>query len=230
MKKTSGFLVVFLGVVINSNLNTSLAQTTDRLVIVSPKWGTVVSPGDTLIVDLKCECSSKPSDLALIGRAFGAIIVPDVDKSVRLSIPQETRAGQEMLSAVAKGNDGHLLESNEVAIIIRPSLPTRAIRARYHDIALNGPGASTLIQVFAISDSQSRIESSIEELPEVRMRSTNGIVKIEPGGFVRAVAPGTDRVVIEYTENGRNFRDAVQITVDTKPAVGQKPRVIPTPE
>jgi hypothetical protein len=198
--------------VVSAGLANLFAQQKPTLQITNPAPGTVVNPGQTVVVNV----------LASGGPFTSVSVLPtfDVNNDILLltappyqfsfTVPSQSRPGLGAISAIGSTAAGEV-DSLPISIAIERSDSPQSIATGFSQLRMP-IGHQTTISVTGTYEDGSIVDLSQSTQTKYEPASA-GVVSVTSDGFVTALAPGSTTIVVRH----RNLQRTVKVTVIRDP-------------
>jgi hypothetical protein len=194
----------------------SWAQTQPRLQITVPATGTVVSPGQTLSVNVTSPAGLAFSQVVVIGEyPIGmSAVATSVPAQFSVNIPSQIACGSHMLTAEGTTTSGQNAESASIMIDVeRPDFPV-SLSASTSALTLESQGQQDSFVVFATFSDRAVLRVT-ESSYVTYASSNNAVATIDATGVVTAVASGDALITATYTLGSLKNQISVPVSVQS---------------
>jgi hypothetical protein len=197
-----------------SNGGVTHQHSRDGITIVSPSEGTVVSPGETVSVNVEVTGDQKPESMSIVGRfGFGSPIRFGPPFSFSLEIPKQDGGGagtpligfSEIFVAVPN-NPSELAVTIDIEV---PELPNK-LSALLPAIIFESVGEASPPIILADFPTAGTFEVTRSSRISISSSNTN-VVTVDPNGQLIARGRGQAEALVTYEYNGQEAKLAIPV-------------------
>jgi hypothetical protein len=202
---------------------TAAPQANPSLQITEPSAGSIVNPGQTLIVKVNSPTPALFPEVALIGDPFGfAGTISPLPGELSMQIPMDIDLGSHTLTVEGTPKSGKEPVSATVEIDVeRPDFPA-SMSANFPGIQFDSPGEQIRLEVLAQFFDRTTVPiktstHSITESSRISFSSANrDVATVDSSGQVTAVAPGSGLITVKYTLGDNKLSIGIPVQVPNR--------------
>ena len=187
--------------------------------ITSPARGTVVHPGDRLVVTVEAAPGTNHdiTGVALIGKDTGISETQTaLPARITVTISKDASVGLSSVAAMAGTRSGMRLMSNPLSFDVEPADEITSLTVQSPTMYFRAPGETLPILLSGRRAGSAAI--GLTESTRVRyVSSDRAIATVDPHGVVTATAPGQANITVRYSHAGRAVSTTIAVEVRVPP-------------
>jgi len=190
----------------------------EALAITSPASGSIVAPGQTLMVNVTSPAGQPFTVVFIAGEGFIGLTrhtTSPLPAQFTIDVPADARLGMYSLAALGTTPAGADVAVRIAIDVERPDLPAR-LTARVPQVVFDRQGQQSTIALLATFADGSVLDATASS--RVTYASSNpGVATVDDNGFLRGVGSGAAEITATYTLAAESRRALIRIVVPAPP-------------